>query len=246
MIPARLSSKRLPNKVLLQLGDKTILQRVYEQCIKVEDTEVFIATDNQIIRESCLGFTDNIIMTSDTHKSGTDRIIEASKDIENFILVNVQGDEPFINPNLIKNLFKILNNPTIQIVTACERIFNSQELFNPNVVKVVKDINDFALYFSRSCMPYIGVKDNLIEDEKIFFKKNIFYKHIGIYGYSKAFLEKFQSLKYNNLECLESLEQLRILENGYKIKVFETKYKSIGIDTMEDYHKALEYIKSPQ
>ena len=219
MIPARISSKRLPNKVLLPLGDKTILQRVYDQCIKVKDVDVYVATDSKKVKDHCSDFTENIIMTSHNHQSGTDRIIEALNGFENFLIVNVQGDEPFIHPELIQNLFDELIQTSADVVTACERITNLQELFSPNVVKVVKNLSNHALYFSRSEIPHIRNKEELLKDEIAFFQKNTFFKHVGIYGYTEEVLNKFQNLENKTLESLESLEQLRILENGYVIKV---------------------------
>ena len=244
VIPARLSSSRLQNKVLLDLNGKTILQRVYEQCIKVNETVVYIATDSLKVKKSCLKFTQNIIMTRVEHNSGTDRIVEAVKNLDFDVVINVQGDEPFINPLLIEDLFKELETNKVKVVSACERLLTSDELFDSNVVKVVKDFQNNALYFSRSCIPHIRDNSQLLIDEKRFLKNEIFYKHVGIYGYKKDFLSKYSTLQNKNLEKLEMLEQLRILESGFKIKMIETNYKSIGIDTEEDYQKALKIIKN--
>jgi len=243
VIPARLNSTRLPNKVLLYLNGKTILQRVYEQCLKVNRVVVFIATDSLKVKKSCLEYTENVIMTSVKHKSGTDRITEAINGLDFDTLINVQGDEPFISPLLIEELFRELEDKKVKVVTACERLLNSEELFDPNVVKVVKDNKNNALYFSRSCIPHIRDNSQLLIDEKKFFEREAFYKHIGIYGYKKEFLTKYSSLDNNNLEKLEMLEQLRILESGFKIKILETKFKTIGIDTKDDYQKALKMIE---
>jgi 3-deoxy-manno-octulosonate cytidylyltransferase (CMP-KDO synthetase) len=243
VIPARLSSTRLPNKVLLDLRGKTILQRVYEQCLKVKGVVVFIATDSLKVKESCLEYTQNIIMTSVEHKSGTARITEAIKGLDYDTVINVQGDEPFISPSLIEELFKELEAEKTKVATACERLLTSDELFDPNVVKVVKDKENNALYFSRSCIPHIRENSQLLIDEKKFFESAIFYKHVGIYGYKKDFLAKYTILENSNLEKLEMLEQLRILESGFKIKVLETKFQSMGIDTEDDYQKALKMIE---
>jgi 3-deoxy-manno-octulosonate cytidylyltransferase (CMP-KDO synthetase) len=242
VIPARLSSTRLANKVLLFLNGKTVLQRVYEQCKKVKDVEVYIATDSLKVKNSSLEYTKNVIMTSVEHKSGTDRITEAIKSLDYETVINVQGDEPFINPSLICSLFQVLEDEKVKVVTVCEKISTSKELFDPNVVKVVKDINDNALYFSRSCIPFIRNKSELSINEKNFFKTSNFYKHVGVYGYKKDFLKIYTSLNNSNLEQQEVLEQLRILESGFKIKVLETKFKSLGIDTEDDYQKALKMI----
>ncbi|MDB4497552.1 3-deoxy-manno-octulosonate cytidylyltransferase [Flavobacteriaceae bacterium] len=243
VIPARLSSTRLPNKVLLDLNGKTILQRVYEQCMKVCGVDVFIATDSLKVKKSCSGYTQNVIMTSVEHKSGTDRIIEAIEGLDFEAVINVQGDEPFISPLLIEKLFRELEAEKVKVVTACERLLTFEELFNPNVVKVVKDNENNALYFSRSCIPHIIDNSQLLIDEKKFFKSAIFFKHVGIYGYKKHFLTKYSSLENSNLEKLEMLEQLRILESGFKIKILETKFKSVGIDSEDDYQKALKMIE---
>lgn len=239
VIPARLHSTRLPNKILLDLNGKTILQRVYEQCKKVNDAVVHIAVDSYKVKKSCLEYTQNVIMTSVKHKSGTDRVREAVKPLDFDAVINVQADEPFISPALIDNLFKELENKKVKVVTACERLFKSEELFDPNIVKVVMDNESNALYFSRSCIPNIRENNQLLVNEKKFFKSEIFYKHLGIYGFKKNFLTKYSSLDNSNLEKLEMLEQLRILQNGYKIKMLETQHKSLGIDTEDDYIKAL-------
>ncbi len=244
VIPARLASTRLPNKVLLDLDGKTILQRVYEQCLKVKGVDVFIATDSLDVKMSCIKYTANVIMTSTEHKSGSDRITEAIKRLDFDAIINVQGDEPFINPALIEKFLIELESNDTNVVTACERISNSEELFDSNVVKVVKDHYGNALYFSRSCIPHIRDKNKLLPNEEKFYKDFKFYKHIGIYGYKKKFLKSYSKLNNSNLENLEMLEQLRILESGFKIKVLETKFKSFGIDTEEDYKKALKIIKN--
>ncbi|MDA9199424.1 3-deoxy-manno-octulosonate cytidylyltransferase [Schleiferiaceae bacterium] len=243
VIPARLASTRLPNKVLLDLKGKTILQRVYEQCIKVKEAAVFIATDSLEVKKSCSDYTQNVIMTSVEHKSGTDRITEAIKELDFEAIVNVQGDEPFINPSLIQDLFGELEAEKVKVVTACERLKTSEELFDSNVVKVVKDCENNALYFSRSSIPYIRDDSQFLIDEKKFFNSAVFYKHVGIYGYKKDFLLKYSSSKSSNLENLEMLEQLRFLESGVRIKILETKYQSFGIDTEEDYLKALKMLE---
>jgi 3-deoxy-manno-octulosonate cytidylyltransferase (CMP-KDO synthetase) len=242
VIPARLSSSRLPNKVLLDLKGKTILQRVYEQCKKVSGANVFIATDSSKVKTSCLEYTQNVIMTSVEHKSGTDRITEAVRELDYESIINVQGDEPFINPLLIEKLFKLLEDKKVKVATVVERLLSSDELYDPNVVKVVKDLEDNALYFSRSCIPYIRDKSQLLSDQKKFFDSTRFYKHVGIYGYKKDFLTKYPTLVNSSLEDMEMLEQLRILESGFKIKILDTKFKSLGIDTDDDYQKALKLI----
>lgn len=243
VIPARLNSSRLPNKVLLDLKGKTVLQRVFEQCLKVRNVKIYIATDSELIRQKSLVFTQNVIMTKSTHESGTERVVEAVSNIDCNIVVNVQGDEPFINPILIENLFDSLENETVLMASVMERITEKEELINSNSVKVITDDNQDALYFSRSVIPFIrdGIETILDKNGKISSDYN-FYRHVGIYGYKKSFLTAYSKMNESTLEKLEKLEQLRVLENGVKIKMIKTNYKSLGIDTIEDYNKALNLI----
>lgn len=243
VIPARLNSSRLPNKVLLDLKGKTVLQRVFEQCLKVKNTETYIATDSELIRDKSLVFTNNLIMTKSTHESGTERVVEAISKIDCNIVVNVQGDEPFINPKLINNLFDSLENDHVLMSSVMERITEMEDLINLNSVKVITDDNENALYFSRAVIPFVrkGIENILNEKGKISNEYN-FYKHVGIYGYKKSFLTTYAEMNESPLEKLEKLEQLRVLQNGVKIKMIKTNYKSLGIDTIEDYNKALKLI----
>lgn len=245
VIPARLNSSRLPNKVLLELKGKTVVQRVYEQCKKATNIdEVYIATDSTKVKESCETFTSNIIMTKDTHESGTDRIAEAIENIECDVVINVQGDEPFIDPNLIDELANSFENSDTQMASAMHKIRYVDELKNHNVVKVTVDKNSEALYFSRSIIPHH--RDNwesLLCHHETIPEPLRFFRHLGIYGYTKEFLLEYSKMEPTYLERLEKLEQLRVLENGYKIKMIETDYNSIGIDTQEDYKKALDLLK---
>ncbi len=245
VIPARLNSSRLPNKVLLDLKGKTVVQRVYEQCLKAKNIDaVYIATDSLEVQNSCKNFTQNIIMTKDTHESGTDRIAEAVEAIECDVVINVQGDEPFIDPSLIDELANCFENTNTKMTSAMHKISKVDELKNHNVVKVAVDKNLDALYFSRSIIPHH--RDDL--ESLLCHHENIpeplrFFRHLGIYGYTKKFLLEYSKMEPTYLERLEKLEQLRVLENCYKIKMIETDYNSIGIDTKEDYQKALELLK---
>ncbi len=235
VIPARLGSSRLPKKVLLDLKGKTVIQRVYEQCKKVKNIDdVFIATDSLEIQIVCERFTNNVIITKNTHQSGTDRIGEAVENIDCDVVINVQGDEPFIEPTLIEELVASFDNNETSMVSAMSKIVSIEDVKNSNVVKVTVDNNNNALYFSRSIIPYPRDKEE--------FKKLTFYKHIGIYGYRKDFLFKYIKLEQSYLEKVEKLEQLRVLENGYKIQMIETNSTAAGIDTMEDYTNALKNI----
>jgi len=239
IIPARLDSSRLPKKVLLDLKGKTVIQRVYEQCLKVKNVdEVYVATDSLEIKEVCETFTNQVIITKSTHQSGTDRIGEAISDIACDIVINVQGDEPFIEPSLIEALVNSFSNSDISMSSAMSKINNIKDLQNTNVVKVVTDLHNNALFFSRSLIPFPrDVKEISIANEML--KKYQFYRHIGIYGYRKDFLLKFVNMEQSYLEKVEKLEQLRALENGFKIKMIETDSSLMGIDTREDYEEAL-------
>ena len=239
IIPARLNSSRLPKKVLLDLKGKTVIQRVYEQCLKVKNVDgVYIATDSIEIKEVCETFTDKVIITKSTHQSGTDRIGEAVSAIDCDIVINVQGDEPFIEPSLIEALVNSFSNSDISMSSAMSKINNVKDLQNTNVVKVVTDLHNNALFFSRSLIPFPrDVKEISIAKEVI--EKGQFFRHIGIYGYRKDFLLKFVNMEQSYLEKVEKLEQLRALENGFKIKMIEANSSLIGIDTREDYEKAL-------
>ena len=244
VIPARLSSSRLPRKVLLDLKGKSVIQRVYEQVQKAKNIDdIYIATDSNEVLQECKKFTNNIILTSAGHQSGTDRIAEAIEKIDCDIVVNVQGDEPFIEPNLIVELAQILENNEINMVSAMHKIKLVEELKNPNVVKVIINKNYEALYFSRSTIPHHRDEwETLLNHHKEIPNGLKFYRHLGIYGYKKDFLLKYIDMEMTYLERLEKLEQLRVLENGYKIKMIETNYNSIGIDTKDDYEKALELL----
>jgi 3-deoxy-manno-octulosonate cytidylyltransferase (CMP-KDO synthetase) len=229
----------LPKKVLLDLKGKTVLQRVYEQCLKVKNVDgIYIATDSIEIKEVCETFTNNVIITKSTHKSGTDRIGEAVSAIDCDIVINVQGDEPFIEPSLIEALVNSFSNSEISMSSAMSKINNVKDLHNTNVVKVVTDLHNNALFFSRSLIPFPrDVKEISTANEVL--EESQFFRHIGIYGYRKDFLLHFVNLEQSYLEKVEKLEQLRALENGFKIKMIEASSSLIGIDTQEDYEEAL-------
>ena len=239
IIPARLDSSRLPKKVLLDLKGKTVLQRVYEQCLKVKNVDgVYIATDSIEIKEVCETFTDKVVITKSTHQSGTDRIGEAVSAIACDIVINVQGDEPFIEPSLIEALVNSFSNSEISMSSAMSKINNVKDLQNSNVVKVVVDSQNNALFFSRSMLPFPRDVKEISTSNKVL-EKCQFFRHIGIYGYRKEFLLHYINMKQSPLEKIEKLEQLRALENGFKIKMIETDSSLMGIDTREDYEEAL-------
>ncbi|MDC3195928.1 3-deoxy-manno-octulosonate cytidylyltransferase [Flavobacteriaceae bacterium] len=239
VIPARLDSSRLPKKILLDLKGKTVIQRVYEQCLKVKNIDgVYIATDSLEIEGVCRSFTNHIILTKSSHQSGTDRIGEAVAGIDCDIVVNVQGDEPFIDPNLIEELVHSFEDGQVSMASAMSKIENIKDLQDPNVVKVVVDTQNNAIYFSRAPIPFPRDHQEIIRSNEEL-KKHNFFRHIGIYGYRKDFLAKYIEMDQTNLEKLEKLEQLRVIENGFKIKMIEAATSLTGIDTQEDYEEAL-------
>jgi len=244
IIPARLNSSRLPKKVILPICNKPMVEYVYEASKKTKYiSDVYIATDSLEVKEICKKFTNNIILTSKDHQSGTDRLAEAVKNIKCDAIVNVQGDEPLIDPMLIDALAQKLKQGE-KMVSAMHKIKTTSELKSHNSVKVVVDKNSNALYFSRSIIPhYRDEWHTLLEKHQAIPKELKFYKHIGIYGYSKEFLLQYAQMEQTYLEKLEKLEQLRVLENGYSIKMIETDYASIGVDTQEDLEKVREIMK---
>jgi len=235
IIPARLNSSRLPGKVLLDIASKPMVQHVYEAAKKAKNiAEVYIATDSKEVQEVCLGFTQNVLMTDASHESGTDRLAEAVQSIECDGVINVQGDEPLIDPNLIDALSQELQEG-YAMVSAMHRIETTKELASPNAVKVVVNNKSEALYFSRSIIPHHRDEwESLIKHHKTVPQPLNFFKHIGIYGYTKEFLQNYAQLEQTYLEKLEKLEQLRVLENGHTIKMIQTSYIPVGVDVQED------------
>lgn len=223
IIPSRYSSTRFPGKPLALINGRPMIQHVYERVKTVPNIDkVVVATDDKRIADTVEGFGGVAIMTSNEHQCGTDRIAECAKIIgatDKDIIINVQGDEPLINKNMVIDLISCFQNKDVYMATLMKRIDAIDELNNPNVVKVVANIKNEAIYFSRHCIPY----------ERNCSVKH--FKHIGIYGYKKWFLDKLSSLERTPLEKAESLEQLRVLEYGYTIKVNETIYQTVGVDT---------------
>lgn len=241
IIPARYQSTRFPGKPLAIINNKPMIQWVYENVVKTA-TETWVATDDERIFKTVEGFGGRAVETLSTHQSGTDRCAEAALKIAKTsgfdVVINIQGDEPFIQPKQIE-LLKSCFNTDADIATLIKRIETSEELFNPNRPKVVTDNKQNALYFSRSPIPYIRG----IENEN-WLSKHIFWAHIGMYAYKKEVLQQISKLKQGELEQAESLEQLRWLENGFKIKTAVTEQQSIGIDTPEDLLQALQLLKN--
>ena len=237
IIPARFASTRFPGKPLVMIDGITMIQRVYLQASKVLE-HVCVATDDSRIKEEVLRFGGNVVMTSVNHQSGTDRCAEAmivlQKQVNTKIDVgvNIQGDEPFIQPAQLESLMNCFDYPETQIATLAKPINANEEIFNPNFVKVVIGKDNRALYFSRSPIPYFRNKDKQIWEQH-----HTYFKHLGIYAYRVQVLEELTRLPQSVLELAESLEQLRWLENGYRIMVEKTEFESIAIDTPEDLEK---------
>lgn len=226
IIPARYNSKRLQGKPLIKVCDKPIIQWVWERAVQVKSADmVIIATDNQEIYDTAKSFGANVEMTSENHKCGSDRIVEvAQKYPEISYIINLQGDEPMINTDCVEEVIKqIKEDDNADIATLLSEIEKGTDLEDPNMVKCVTDINGYALYFSRSKIPY----ERNYDIAK-------FYKHIGIYAYKRESLFKMTQFPQPEIEKAESLEQLRALYNGMKIKTSVVEYNSIGIDTIED------------
>lgn len=223
IIPSRYQSSRFPGKPLAIILGKPMIQWVYERVLQVKEiTSVYVATDSQEIYDAVTNFGGNAILTGEC-KCGTDRVYQASKNMDADIILNIQGDEPLIKKEMIESIIAEFSQPEVNMVTLKKRITNLDDVSKSNVVKVITDIHNDAIYFSRSPIPFD--RDGNEESE--------YYKHIGIYGYTKDFLNTFVNLKRSKLECMENLEQLRAIENGYKIRVVETQYDSVGVDLPE-------------
>ena len=247
VIPARYASTRFPGKPLAVLGGKTVIQRVYEQAVSVLP-EAYVATDDERIFKCVEDFGGRAVMTRADHKSGTDRIEEAVEKIEeqgarsekkdDLVVINIQGDEPFIQPSQIETLMHLFDDPETQIGTLGKRFDTIEAVRNPNSPKIVTDRRGFALYFSRSVIPFIrGVE----ADE--WMPHYPFLKHLGVYAYRREVLAEVTRLPQSALEKAESLEQLRWLENGYRIRVGLTDVETVGIDTPEDLARAEAFLK---
>lgn len=238
IIPARYDSTRFPGKPLTIIQGKPMIQLVYEQALKADQLDdVIVATDDSRIEKLVNNFGGKVMMTKSSHRSGTERCAEAQQLLKASgnlfdVIINIQGDEPFIDPkqiNLVTSSFKVKD---VHIATLAKKIDNEKELFDNNVVKVISNINGDAIYFSRQTIPYFrGQKtENWLQLLN-------YYKHIGIYGYQSVILEEIVKLPTTYLEEAESLEQLRWIENGYTIKVIETDIESYGVDIPEDLSK---------
>lgn len=253
IIPARHASTRLPGKMLLNLGGKPMIQHVYEKASQSGAERVIVATDHEEIVKAVEGFSGQALMTSESHPSGTDRIAEVVEKLsldDKEIVVNVQGDEPLIDPDIIKRVAENLStNEVASIATVAVPIHSSEEFHNPNVVKVVLDNNNLALYFSRAPIPW--PRDNSLEkeinDQKLRDSSGLthhFHRHIGIYAYTAGFIQRYVKMPRSGIEIIEALEQLRALSNGYQISVLLVDDAGgVGIDTEEDYNKVKDIIE---
>lgn len=226
LIPARYESSRFPGKPLALINNKPMIQWVYESVKKSKQiTEVYVATDDMRIYNTVKAFGGKALMTSKYHTCGTERLAECIGILKlnpEDIVLNIQGDEPMICSEMIEDLISCFGDRNVYMGTLKKKIDNVGELENVNVVKVITDVYDDAIYFSRYCLPFERNG-----------RSSIHYKHIGVYGYKAEFLLKFSNLPRTSLEVAESLEQLRVVENGYKIRVKETKYQTVGVDTPE-------------
>lgn len=242
IIPARYASTRFPGKPLVRIGSKTMIQRVYEQAGKAIDM-VYVATDDERILNAVRDFGGKAVLTSADHFSGTDRCAEAVEKIMNEtgqrvdIVLNIQGDEPFIRPDQINLLKSCFNDKNVYIATLIRKTEPGEDIFNPNQVKVILDSEGNAIYFSRTAIPYYRGLDVAEWSEK-----HIFFKHLGLYAYTTETLKKITMLAKSPLEIAESLEQNRWLENGLKIRTAVTDQESISIDTPDDLERALRHL----
>jgi len=243
IIPARYASSRFPGKPLVMIGDKSMIHRVYDQASRSLDT-VYVATDDSRIYDAVTGFGGNAVMTSSSHLSGTDRCAEAVKTltkeegIKIDVVINIQGDEPFIRPEQIDLLISCFADSSVEMATLIRKAEPGEDIINPNHPKVIPDIHGNAIYFSRAVIPYI--RDAEIGE---WTKLHTYYKHIGLYAYKVTALEKITLLPCSPLEKAESLEQNRWLENGFKIKTAVTRWESVCIDTPADLENAIKFLE---
>ncbi len=226
IIPSRYGSSRFPGKPLALISGKPMIQWVYENVKKVSSiSDVYVATDDQRIFDTVVDFGGKALMTSVEHTCGTDRLAECADILklgDEDIVLNIQGDEPLIKPEMILDLISTFDDESVYMGTLKKKIEEENEIINPNVVKVITDVNNDAIYFSRYTIPY--ERDGV---------RRIHYKHVGTYGYKVWFLKKYSNMPKTELEISESLEQLRVIENGFKIRVKETQWQTIGVDTPE-------------
>lgn len=248
VIPARYASTRFEGKALADIQGKPMVQWVYERTSRATlVSDVIVATDDERIAAVVSGFGGKVQMTSPSHETGTDRLAEVARGLDSDLIVNVQGDEPLIDPLMIDQAIRpLVEDPSVQMGTLKTRIKTLHDFLSPNVVKVVTDWQGFALYFSRSPLPNFRDKWNNLKDEAFSSGKLLCFKHVGLYVYRREFLLRYSTMSPTYLELAEKLEQLRVLENGHRIKVAETDCESIGVDTPSDLEKVLEKLRKSQ
>lgn len=233
VIPARYASTRLEGKPLKDICGHSMIEWVYKRCLKSKLDAVIVATDDTRIFQEVERFGGKVIMTSKDHLNGTSRLAEVCQSMTEYdVVINIQGDEPLIEADMIDLLIEAFQKEELLMCTLKHKLNSWEDIENPNCVKVITDKKDYALYFSRSVIPYPR-KENV----------DLYFKHIGIYGYTRKFVLEYASMESTPLENSESLEQLRVLEEGYAIKVLETKYQSLGVDTAEDLQKVCSHIQ---
>lgn len=238
IIPARYASSRFPGKPLAIIGGKTMIRRVVEQALAATPI-VYVATDDSRIADEVASFGGRFVMTSADHRSGTDRCAEATSLIESEtgastdVIINLQGDEPFVRVEQIKLLMSCFDEPEVEIATLIRRVERHEDILNPNQPKVVTDVNGYAMYFSRSVIPFVRGSEPADWADK-----HVFFKHQGIYAFRRNTLDLITSLPQSGLEIAEALEQNRWIENGFRIKTAITEFESIGIDTPDDLERA--------
>lgn len=232
VIPARYGSTRFEGKPLADINGHTMIEWVYKRALKSNYDKIVVATDDKRVYDMAVSFSGEVLMTK-KHETGTDRIAEVAEKMKEYdIVVNIQGDEPLIEPEMLNSLIEpFKSNKEIVMSTMQHKIDKKEEIVNPNIVKVITDKNGFAIYFSRSPIPYPRNE-----------KESFYYRHIGIYAYRREFLLKYAAMEQTLLEKTESLEQLRVIENGYKIKVVNTEFSVIGVDTTEDLKEVCRFI----
>ena len=236
MIPARYSASRFPGKLMKDLGGKTVILRTFEAALSTNlFDEVYVVTDSEVIQKNILDAGGNVIMSKTEHECGSDRIAEAAEFLDTDIVINVQGDEPFIDKTSLSHLIEVFKedvNKEIDLASLKVEITNKEDIENPNNVKVITDINNLAIYFSRSVIPFHRDKDISVK----------YYKHKGVYAFRKQALLDFYKTPMTPLEASEKIEAIRYQEIGKKIKMVETAIEAIGIDTPEDLEKAKKYL----
>ena len=234
VIPARYKSSRFPGKPLVDILGKPMIWWVYQQCQKVRELdEVYVATDDNRIEAACKQYSMNVIMTSDRHQTGSDRVGEVAQRIDGDLFINIQGDEPVIEPEMIRQVIRIFDDETVYFGTLKKEITDLEQIRATSTVKVVTDVAGDALYFSRSVIPS-NIKDGILAKT---------YRHVGIYAYKKDFLLKFVNMPQPEIELGEAIEPLRAMYNGYKVRVAETEYESIGVDLPEHIEAVIKKIR---